>query len=49
MGYCHYWEIEQEIGQESFSRIVADVQRIILTLDDMESGSPDPSEKVFQK
>jgi hypothetical protein len=35
MGYCHYWEIEQEIGQESFSRIVADVQRIILTLDDM--------------
>jgi hypothetical protein len=35
MGYCHYWGIEQEIGRESFSRIVADVQRIILTLDDM--------------
>jgi hypothetical protein len=35
MGYCHYWEIEQEIGQGSFSHIVADVQRIILTLDDM--------------
>jgi hypothetical protein len=35
MGYCHYWEIEQEIGQESFSRIVADVQRIVRTLDDM--------------
>ena len=35
MGYCHYWELEQEIGQESFSRIVADVQRIILSLDDM--------------
>jgi hypothetical protein len=35
MGYCHYWEIEQEIGRESFSRIIADVERIILTLDDM--------------
>jgi hypothetical protein len=35
MGYSHYWEIEQEIGRESFSRIVDDVQRMILTLDDM--------------
>jgi hypothetical protein len=35
MGYCHYWEIEPEINQESFSRIIADVQQIILTLDDM--------------
>jgi hypothetical protein len=35
MGYCHYWVIEQEIGRESFSRIVDDVQRMILTLDDM--------------
>jgi hypothetical protein len=35
MGYCHYWEIEREIDQESFSRIVADIQRIVLALDDM--------------
>ena len=35
MGYGHYWEIEQEIDQGSFSRIVADVERILLTLDDM--------------
>ena len=35
MGYCHYWELEQEIGRDSFSRIVADVQRIILSIDDM--------------
>jgi hypothetical protein len=35
MGYCHYWEVEQEIESESFSRIVADVQQIILTLDDL--------------
>jgi len=35
MGYCHYWEIEQEIEQESFSHIIADVQQIILILDDM--------------
>jgi hypothetical protein len=35
MGYCHYWEIEQEIDLASFSRIVADVQRIVLTLDDL--------------
>lgn len=35
MGYCHYWEIEQEIDQESFSCIIADVQRIVLALDDM--------------
>jgi hypothetical protein len=35
MGYCHYWETEQEIDQKSFSRIVADVQQIVLTLDDM--------------
>jgi hypothetical protein len=35
MGYCHYWEIEQEIDQESFSCTIADVQRIILALDDM--------------
>jgi len=35
MGYCHYWKIEQEIDQEPFSRAIADVQRIILTLDDL--------------
>jgi hypothetical protein len=35
MGYCHYWDIEQEIDQESFSFIIADVQRIVLALDDM--------------
>jgi len=35
VGYCHYWEIEQEVGPEPFSRIVADVQRIVLTLDDL--------------
>jgi hypothetical protein len=35
MGYCHYWEIEQEIDLEAFSLIVADVQRIVLTLDDL--------------
>ncbi|KAA6463341.1 hypothetical protein DYQ86_08520 [Acidobacteria bacterium AB60] len=35
MGYCHYWEAEQEIDREIFSCIIADVQRIILTLDDM--------------
>lgn len=35
MGYCHYWEVEQEIDRETFSSIVGDVQRIILTLDDM--------------
>jgi len=35
MGYCHYWEAEQEIDQESFSRIIADVQQIVLTLDDL--------------
>jgi hypothetical protein len=35
MGYCHYWEIEQEVDRESFSLVVADVQRIVLTLDDL--------------
>jgi hypothetical protein len=35
MGYCHYSEIEQEVDHESFSLIVADVQRIVLTLDDL--------------
>jgi hypothetical protein len=35
MGYCHYWEIEQQIDLDSFSTVVADVQRIVLTLDDM--------------
>lgn len=35
MGYCHYWEIEQEIDQDFFTRIVTDVQRIVLTLDNM--------------
>lgn len=35
MGYCHYWDVEQGIDETSFSRIVADVERIILTLDDM--------------
>jgi hypothetical protein len=49
MGYCHYWEIEQEIGQGSFSHIVADVQRIILTLDDMGVRLAGPLGKVFQK
>ncbi|MGB6692499.1 MAG: hypothetical protein WBE76_32045 [Terracidiphilus sp.] len=35
MGYCHYWEIEQQIDRDSFSLVVADVQRIVLVLDDM--------------
>lgn len=35
MGYCHYWEIEQEIDKGSFLRIIADVQQTILVLDDM--------------
>jgi hypothetical protein len=35
MGYCHYWEIEQEIDLESFALVLADVQRIVLTLDDL--------------
>jgi hypothetical protein len=35
MGYCHYWKIPAEIDPESFSSIVADVQRMILTLDDL--------------
>ena len=35
MGYCHYWEIEQQVDHESFSLVVADVQRIVLTLDDL--------------
>jgi hypothetical protein len=34
MGYCHYWEADDGIGEESFGIIVADFQRIILTLDD---------------
>jgi len=34
MGYCHYWEVEANIAQESFCSIVADVERIVLTLDD---------------
>lgn len=34
-GICHYWELEQEIGREPFSRIIVDLQRIILTFDDM--------------
>jgi len=34
MGYCHYWEIEEDIGEESFCSVVADVERIVLTLDD---------------
>jgi hypothetical protein len=34
MGYCHYWEIESEIGQDSFSDVVADFQRIVIALDD---------------
>jgi hypothetical protein len=49
MGYCHYWEIEQEIGRESFSRTVDDVQRMILTLDDMGVRLAGPSEEVFQR
>jgi len=35
MGYCHYWDVEEEIDRESFSRIVSDVQQIVLTLDDL--------------
>ncbi len=35
MGYCHYWDIEEEIDRESFSHIVSDVQQIVLTLDDL--------------
>jgi hypothetical protein len=35
MGYCHYWEIESEIDQDSFSRVVADFQRIMIALDDL--------------
>ena len=35
MGYCHYWELDQNVDREMFSRIVTDVQRIVLTLDDM--------------
>jgi hypothetical protein len=34
MGYCHYWEVDEEIDGESFGLVVADVQRIVLTLDD---------------
>jgi hypothetical protein len=35
MGYNHYWEVDAEIDRESFSFIVADFQRIVLTLDDL--------------
>jgi len=35
MGYNHYWEVDAEIGKEPFSSIVADFQRIVLTLDDI--------------
>ncbi|HTW62180.1 MAG TPA: hypothetical protein VMD55_10275 [Terracidiphilus sp.] len=35
MGYCHYWEIEPEIDQDLFSLVVADLQRIVLALDDL--------------
>jgi hypothetical protein len=35
MGYNHYWEVDAEIDQEPFSSIVADFQRIVLTLDDL--------------
>lgn len=35
MGYCHYWETDAEIDQESFSSITADFQRIVLILDDL--------------
>jgi len=35
MGYCHYWGMEKEITPEAFSRIIADVQQMILTLDDL--------------
>ena len=34
MGYCHYWEIEQEINPDSFALIAADIERILLILDD---------------
>jgi len=35
MGYCHYSETEREVDNETFSSIVDDIERIILTLDDM--------------
>ena len=35
MGYNHYWEVDTEIHEESFSKIVADFQRMVLTLDDL--------------
>lgn len=35
MGYCHYWEIEREIDSESFSRVIDDVQQMVLALDDI--------------
>jgi len=35
MGYCHYWEIDAEIDQESFSSVIADFNRMVLTLDDL--------------
>lgn len=35
MGYCHYWEIDAEIDKESYSRIIADFQQILLILDDL--------------
>jgi hypothetical protein len=53
MGYCHYWEIEQEIGQESFSRIVADVQRVAVPADYRVTGVKtfmvDYDRTVYQK
>jgi hypothetical protein len=35
MGYNHYWEIDEEIDRAPFDSIVADFQRIVLTLDDL--------------
>lgn len=35
MGYCHYWEADAEIDRGLFSRIVTDLQGIVLTLDDL--------------
>jgi hypothetical protein len=35
MGYCHNWKADAEIDQELFSRIAADVQAIVLALDDL--------------
>jgi hypothetical protein len=35
MGYNHYWETDAQIDEKSFSNVVADLQRIVLALDDL--------------